>query len=159
MSDEVSRNSLISKESHPSGLFTRIKERLGSLLAKDDTESNVTIARDTHSFDTLAHPVTDVKKKEVSPQTREPSVEQPAQSRSKMHQLYNKYRHLVEERNDINAQKDELTRKVDSGELTTAQTHQKMVALTREASQLTEVLREISERLTELGHPRFKRTG
>ena len=83
-------------------------------------------------------------------------VQPSAHDRTKMYQLYNKYRHLLEERNEVNSQKEELTRKVDSGELTTAQAHQKIVALTREASQLTEVIRELSERLAELGHPHFK---
>lgn len=136
------------------------------MFSKEMVESD-SLPQTTQEFDTLAHPVTEKKISEPRVELRKPAAEEPIvtakpsegvseQSRAKMYQLYNKYRHLIQERNDITTQKDELTRKVDLGELTTAQAHQKMVALTREASQLTEVIREISERLAELGHPHFK---
>ena len=142
-------------------------ERLSSIFSKDAEESKeqpIQLENQPHTQVTMDENEPEPQAKEpitmsrrISPISSPSVVEKPIkQSSTKMHALYNKYTHLIQERNDIISQKDELTRKVDLGELTTSQTHQKMVALTREASQLTEVIRELSERLAELGHPRFK---
>jgi hypothetical protein len=73
-----------------------------------------------------------------------------------MQQMYNKYRHLIDQRDQINQERAELTMKVDTGKLSSAESHAQMVSLTREAAQLAEVIRELEIRLGELGHPRFK---
>ena len=169
MADETEHPTASSKEGQHTGLLSKLKGCLSSLISRDDTEQLPPSPPQKQSVSLqVAHPVTETKRSEAKTLARKPAMGTPAfpldtqevqpsaHDRTKMYQLYNKYRHLLEERNEVNSQKEELTRKVDSGELTTAQAHQKIVALTREASQLTEVIRELSERLAELGHPHFK---
>jgi len=162
---ELSETSTSSQDTQQDGILARIISRFSGLLTKNEEEdrgierkyekpSTHLIVDDMKSKQIVNEPVTRTEKP-VSP-TSIPEMKKPDRSSTKMHALYNKYTHLVQERNDIIAQKENLTKKVDLGELTTVQTHNKMVALTREAAQLTEVIREISERLAELGHPRFK---
>ncbi len=165
MSEELSEKS--SEDTKNDSFLGKIVERLSSIFSKDvekskeldnqvESPTRTQVSRDASELG--SQPKEPVKmSRQTHPIVNPTVVEKPTgQSSTKMHALYNKYTHLVQERNDILSQKDELTRKVDCGEITTVQTHNKMVALTREAAQLTEVIREISNRLAELGHPRFK---
>ena len=165
MTKELSEKSLSSQETRQEGFLARMMGRFSSLLSKNIDEDRGTEKKSENPPSTLV--VDDDKSEQMSnesivgietpvPSKRIPEMKKPERSTTKMHALYNKYTHLVQERNDIIAQKENLTKRVDLGELTTSQTHNKMVALTREAAQLTEVIREISDRLAELGHPRFK---
>jgi len=157
------------QSSSQEGILAKIKAQIRSLLSKDNEVSEKGQSPKTESPKLIAcapevidAPSTVAENEIDSPPTSRqiyPSRERiPVEdSRAKMHQLYNKYCHLLDEHNQINSEKDELTKKVDLGELTSSQAHMEMVSLTRQAAQLAEVMRELSERLSELGHPRFKK--
>ena len=96
-------------------------------------------------------PFLDFAKPAIQPK-REISPKQKAE----MGELFVEHNRLVQKRNEILAERAELTRRVDEEEITHAEAKDKLRALTMEAAQISEALSEIAMRLTEFGHPAFK---
>ena len=86
----------------------------------------------------------------------EPKREISPKQKIEMGELFVEHSRLVQKRKEILAERAELTRSVDEGEMTHAEAKDKLRALTMEAAQISEALSEIAMRLTEFGHPAFK---
>jgi len=80
------------------------------------------------------------------------SVARSAAAQSEVNGLVAEYEHMVERRKALQTEKDELTARMDKGEITAQQWRRQLMASTQEAAQLSEKIRVISARLRWLGY-------
>ncbi|MBD3407395.1 MAG: hypothetical protein GF411_14860 [Candidatus Lokiarchaeota archaeon] len=92
-----------------------------------------------------------VEAPERKPKTEE--VEKTPESKEKIAKLIAEYQRLVERREELQRERSELTRRLDSGELTAIQFRKELMNRIQEAARITDGIRETSTALIELGHP------
>jgi len=80
------------------------------------------------------------------------SVARSAAAQSEVNGLVAEYERMVERRKALQTEKDELTARMDKGEITAQQWRRQLMASTQEAAQLSEKIRVISARLRWLGY-------
>ncbi|TXT56043.1 MAG: hypothetical protein BAJATHORv1_30427 [Candidatus Thorarchaeota archaeon] len=80
-------------------------------------------------------------------------VEQTPESKEKITQLIAEYQRLVARREELQRERSELTRRLDSGELTAIQFRKELMNRIQEAAKITDGIRETSSQLIALGHP------
>ena len=66
--------------------------------------------------------------------------------------LLGKYEDLVQRREELQDEREDLTQKLDDGELDATEFRKELMARIQEAAQVSENLRETSVRLTQLGY-------
>jgi regulator of replication initiation timing len=79
-------------------------------------------------------------------------VARSAAAQSEVNGLVAEYERMVERRKALQTEKDELTARMDKGEITAQQWRRQLMASTQEAAQLSEKIRVISARLRWLGY-------
>jgi hypothetical protein len=96
----------------------------------------------------VARPRETTKIKSESPTD---SIE-PEDGKDTISSLLGKYDSLVQRREKLQVEREDLTRKLEDGELEATEFRKELMAMIQEAAQVSENLRETSIRLTQLGY-------
>ncbi len=96
------------------------------------------------------------KKKMVHIEQKEKPVEKPVVSKSsddEINVLLEKYQRLIEKRDELIRTRQELTEKLDRGEVSPIEFRKILIEKIKENTEISMEIREISAKLAELGHP------